>query len=121
MTTIDITDNDLIVRMEGWDKVWALKSQITIPLAHVRGAVPYSKEAAGNPWLRMPGTYLPGVITAGSYWKPGSEWVFWDVHEPESAIIVQLADEHYAKLVIEVENPAETIEQINRAIDGEVR
>ena len=44
------------------------------------------------------------------------EWAFWDVHEPENAILIRLHDEHYAKLVIGVDNPDATAAAINVAI-----
>jgi hypothetical protein len=32
--------------------------------------------------LRMPGTHLPGVIIAGSYYYyQQGKWAFWDVHD----------------------------------------
>ncbi|HEU4698928.1 MAG TPA: hypothetical protein VFS40_07105 [Gemmatimonadales bacterium] len=36
MVTIEIRDGTLHVEVEGWDKLWALKSRLAVPLAHVR-------------------------------------------------------------------------------------
>ena len=35
---VDITVSDGLVqfRVEGWDKLWSLKSELAIPLAHIR-------------------------------------------------------------------------------------
>ena len=38
MTLIDVTADHLVVTMQGMDRVWSLRSRITVPLAHVRGA-----------------------------------------------------------------------------------
>lgn len=38
MATISIDGNQLTVEVHGADKLWALKSRLTIPLKHVRGA-----------------------------------------------------------------------------------
>lgn len=38
MARVSIEDGRLIVEMEGLGKLWALKSRLVIPLAHVRGA-----------------------------------------------------------------------------------
>ena len=38
MATISVQGQDLVVEMNGLDKLWSLKSKLTIPLAHVRGA-----------------------------------------------------------------------------------
>ena len=115
MTTIEVTEHDLVVGVSGWDKLWALKSRLTIPLTHVPGATAGASTAAEGPGLRLPGTRIPGVITAGTFRQDG-EWVFWDVHNPAKAIIVTLADERYAKLVIEVEDPEAAVAAINRAV-----
>ncbi len=38
MATISVDANDLTVNVQGLDKLWTLKSRLTIPLAHVRAA-----------------------------------------------------------------------------------
>jgi hypothetical protein len=38
MAKISINGGNLVVGIEGLDKLWALKSQLVIPLANVRGA-----------------------------------------------------------------------------------
>jgi len=38
MATVSIDNSDLVIDVHGFDKVWTLKSRLTIPLAHVRGA-----------------------------------------------------------------------------------
>ena len=38
MALVHIDGDDLVVVIEGLDKLWALKSSLTIPLANVRGA-----------------------------------------------------------------------------------
>jgi uncharacterized protein (DUF1778 family) len=43
-------------------------------------------------------------------------WWFLDVHHPEVAVKIDLDHEHYAALIVEVENPAETVAAINAAI-----
>jgi hypothetical protein len=56
------------------------------------------------------------VITAGTFYQHG-EWTFRDVYNRERAIVIDLAGERYAKLMIEVENPEETVDPIRRARD----
>jgi hypothetical protein len=104
------------VRVKGADRIFALKSELTISLLHVLGAVKDEEEA--RHWyhgVRAPGTGVPGVITAGTFYQHG-ERVFWDVHHPERAIALSLRDESYAKLVVEVEDPDATILAIEAAL-----
>ncbi|MDQ3862104.1 MAG: hypothetical protein M3317_01120 [Actinomycetota bacterium] len=116
MAEVELTQNALIVHVRGMDRLWALKSRLEIPLAHVVGAEVNSEVAQG--WwkgIRAPGTHMPGVITAGTFYQEG-ERVFWDVHDPESTVMIHLKDERYARLVIEVDDPASTAAAIQRAL-----
>jgi hypothetical protein len=44
--------------------------------------------------------------------------VFWDVHDPDKAIGIDLRDERYARLVIEVSDPKDEISRIMAAVTG---
>ncbi|WP_280302396.1 hypothetical protein [Nocardia neocaledoniensis] len=114
MAEVSIDGGDLVVRIEGLDKLWALKSRLVIPLTNVRGATVDPGIVKERKGIRAPGTHLPGVITAGTFHIDG-EQVFWDLRDPEKAVVVELADERYARLVIEVDNPAEVVALIEKA------
>jgi hypothetical protein len=101
--------------MEGLDKLWALKSRLEIPLANVRGATADPGIAKEPKGIRAPGAYVPGVITAGTFHIDG-ERVFWDVHDAAKAVVFELRDERYARLVIEVADPRETVALVERAL-----
>jgi hypothetical protein len=118
MAQVSIDRDTLVVEIEGADKLWALKSRLAIPLAHVRGATADPGILHEPKGIRAPGTHLPGVITAGTFYVDG-ERVFWDVHEAAKAIVIELSDERYARLVVQVADPAATVALIERAIQGE--
>jgi hypothetical protein len=61
------------------------------------------------------GTDVPGLFAAGTFYYHG-ELVFWDVFHPERAIIVSLQHERYRKLIVEVEDPTETVARLRQAI-----
>ena len=113
MTNVSIEDDKLVIEVQGWDKLWSLKSRLEIPLDHVRGVRSAAEERAGG--IRAPGTYIPGVITAGTFHQHGAK-VFWDVHNPAKAIAVDLQDERYSALVVEVADPDLAISQIQGAL-----
>ena len=115
MATISINTSELTVHVQGLDKLWALKSQLTIPLAHVRGATADPGMVAEGKGWRGPGAHLPGVITAGTFHHDGQR-VFWDVHNSAKAIVIELDDDTYQRLVIEVPDPRATVDAIERAI-----
>jgi hypothetical protein len=117
MVRIEIEGDTLHVEPQGWHKLWALKTHIDVPVAKVR-AVRADPEAARGGFyrgLRLPGTYLPGVITAGTYYK-GGERTFWDVRRPEGAIVIELEGARFARLIVEVEDPAYTVRRIETAM-----
>ena len=116
MAEVELTKETLIVHVQGADQLWALKSRLEIPLSHVVGAEADPEVALG--WwkgIRAPGTYLPGVIAAGTFYQEG-EKVFWDVHEPEKTVVIRLRDEKYSRLVVEVEDPDSTVKAIREAL-----
>jgi hypothetical protein len=117
MTDVEIYGDALIVHVRGMDRLFSLKSCLEIPLSHVLGAVADPQIAGGHSrGLRAPGTHLPGVITAGTFYQEGDR-VFWNVRDPEKAIVIRLEDERYARLVIEVEDPTSTVAAIEEAMD----
>jgi hypothetical protein len=118
VTKVSVTDGKLAVQVQGWDKLWSLTSRLEIPLEHVMDVRPADDhEVIGLlvGGIRALGTHVPGVITAGTFLRDGS-CVFWDVYDPAKAIAVDLRDERYSKLIIEVADPAETISALRHAL-----
>lgn len=113
MTTITTEGDTLVVTMEGADKLWALKSRLEIPLEHVKGARidPAFVRHERFQGLKIAGSRVPGILTAGTFRQEG-DTVFWDVHNPDKAIVIELAHEHYGRLVVEVENPEAAVAAI---------
>jgi hypothetical protein len=115
MVEISIENGRVHFEVEGWDKLWAMHSRLEIPLEHVL-AVRADPEPAKGWWhgLRLPGTQIPGLITAGSFYQDG-EWVFYDVHDADKTIVLDLDHEHYKRLVIEVADPGGAVRQLAAA------
>ena len=118
MVRVTIEGDRVRFEVEGWDKLWAMRSQLEIPIEHVL-AVRADPEPARGWWhgLRLPGTNIPGIITAGSFYQ-SEGFVFFDVHDPENTIVIDLEHEHYKRLVIEVEDPQATVALLQSAISG---
>ena len=114
MAEISIDGQNLVVEIEGLDKLWALKSRLVIPLANVRGATADPGILGDPKGLRGPGSRIPGVITAGTFHLNG-EKVFWDVHDAAKAVVIELADERHARLVVEVADPRATVALVEQA------
>ena len=119
MTEIELTEDALIVHVLAWDRLWAFKSRIGVPLVHVSSAE-VDPEIARREWwkgIKAPGTALPGVIKAGTFYQ-GRERVFWDVHDPDKTVVIQLRNERYSRLIGEVEDPSATVAAVKQALGG---
>ena len=116
MVDVQIREGRVRFEVEGWDKLWAFKSSLEIPLDHIRAAR-VDPEPARAWWhgLRLPGTEIPGMLTAGTFYQRDG-LVFFDVHDPERTIVIDLDHEHYQRLVIEVEHPADVVANLGAAI-----
>ncbi len=66
-------------------------------------------------WSRNCSAHVPGVLVAGTFHQDGQR-VFWDVHDSAKAVVIELDDDTYQRLVIEVPDPRATVEHIERAV-----
>ena len=107
-----------VFQVEGWDKLWSLRSRLEIPLAHIT-AVEANVDQVNQWWhgLKVLGTDMPGLFAAGTFYYRG-ELVFWDVRHPDNTIIVSLDHERYRKLIVEVENPDATVARLRDATNS---
>ena len=118
MVDLTVAEGNLVLHVRGADKLWALKSTLEIPLHHVAG-VRADPDIARGWWhgLKLAGTDLPGVIWAGTFYQHGKR-IFWDVHNPDNTIVIDLRDERYAELIVEVADPAAAVELIRPYCQG---
>lgn len=117
MVDVTIEGDRVIFEIEGWDKFWALKSRLEIPLDHIK-SVSVDEEAAKGWWhgVKLGGSDLPGVITAGTFYAKG-RLVFFDTHTPDHTIVVELDDhEKYDRLILQVPDPTATAAAINKVL-----
>jgi hypothetical protein len=113
-----ITNDTLMLEVLGTDKLWALKSRLTIPLKHISDArVDTEIAKAWYHGLKAPGTSIPHVITAGTFYRDGAR-TFWDIHHPDKAVVISLTDDAYNELVIEVEAPDLFVRQLLNALNS---
>lgn len=113
---IDIDEASLRVCLRGLDIVWATRRRLVVPLEHVKGARIDPDLARRGPWLGAGYTdaLLDYAVAAGPMWVHGRH-EFWDVHHPERAIVIELEDEQYQRLVIEVRDPEGAVAAVNAA------
>jgi hypothetical protein len=115
MITISRQDDKFVFEVNGMHKLWAFKSQIIIPAEHILNAHQDAESIRGWTGWRLPGTYIPTIITAGTFYKDGKK-LFWDASNMEKCIIVDLKDEDYTQLIIEVEDPSSAIALLTNVV-----
>ncbi|AFZ23554.1 hypothetical protein Cylst_1259 [Cylindrospermum stagnale PCC 7417] len=79
-----------------FNKVWQ------IPLAHIEQVT--TAEPQSN-WkeLRAPGSFVPGLIKAGTYYTDrGKE--FWYVNRETNYLTIELQDESYKRIILTIDN-----------------
>ncbi len=111
---VDITvgPTGIVVRPLGWYKLWSFKSELRIPRAAISSVhVAARKSLAMTLGLRMPGTSIPGVITAGSYVSSGNKQ-FWVAGKAEYLLVLELSGQEYQRVVVQVENAGDMLARI---------
>jgi hypothetical protein len=115
--TVEIEDDTVYVRMHDRDVFWALKRTVAVPLRRIeRVEVVETRRLRGRLLLRFPGTFVPGVIKAGSYGLPG-RWEFWCVHRARWVLAIECYPGAYYDLVaVETDDPHEDALRIRAAL-----
>jgi hypothetical protein len=97
---IQLIGDRLQIEFEWYERLWAVRIEpvLDIPLTHI-SAVTVAEPQSNWAEIRAPGTFLPGVIKAGTYYtKYGKE--FWYVTEDRHYLTLELHDEPYRRIVL---------------------
>ncbi len=115
MAEIKVSGDRLVAHVTGLERTLALKRRLEFPLDHVVGVSKGIGEDDERGWLKRSEHALPGLVKAGTFHSNGRR-VFWDVRHRDRAIAIELRDERYTRLVIQVEDPDPTVQAIVGAI-----
>ncbi|MCB0978844.1 MAG: hypothetical protein KDB02_15425 [Acidimicrobiales bacterium] len=110
-------DDQLLVRPVGFMRVWALSRGIDCPTTSVVD-VGVSATKDLHRGRRLPGTYLPGVMTAGTFRSKDGR-ALWLVGRHREVLVIELTDERYRFLVLGVEDPKAACEALRAAVNRE--
>lgn len=116
MVDLSIKGDKLRLQVKGLDRLWAMRSRLDIPLASVRG-VRADPQVARGLWkgVSAPGTHIPGLIIAGTFYQDDKR-IFWDVHDPERTVVIDLVGQRFDQLIVEVSDPETVVKMLERAI-----
>lgn len=108
---VEVTIEEDIAKFEvkGLHKLWALKGCVWVPVRNIRDMRrdPTAINGFWKGW-RFPGTHLPGVIVAGTFYGRGKK-CFWDVSRREKTIVVEIEGGPYDKVIVDVDDPEKVI------------
>jgi hypothetical protein len=111
MAQIVIERDSLVVRLSWLERLFAFRGDLRVPLARVRDVI-VPPTAHGQfsriDWrlIRMPGTSIPGVIQAGSYYRLGDGWEFYVVRRPSRCMVIELEGDRFRRLIVQVDGEA---------------
>ena len=109
--TITFNEDNLIIEPKGLDKLWSLTSNLTIPWDHVRGATHDPGMKNEPKGFRAPGLRM-GQKLSGTFHSDG-ERTFYNVNGFDNALVIELTDERFDRLVLSVGDPTELASHIN--------
>ena len=113
---INIENDNLVFILTGVDKVLALKSKLVIPLKHIKSVSTDIADWNYFKMLKVSGTRIPKMVVDGMFLsKEGL--LFYEMHDPNKCITVELENEKYKKIVFEVSDKEATAKMINDAFD----
>lgn len=110
-----ITNNQLNIDLEWYEQLWAvtLTKRFEIPLSHIQD-VTIAEPQSHWTELRAPGTFVPGIIKAGTYYGNRGK-SFWYVTDQKNYLTLELVDEPYQRMVFTLPQNTYWLEQINQS------
>jgi hypothetical protein len=112
MVHVTVEHDTVVFTVQGLHKVWAFKSSLTIPRNHISGVRQDPEVGKNISGFRALGTSVPWLIKAGTFYlhgEPGLKPTFVDVVHPDKVVVIELRDEEYQQLIIEVDDPVAVV------------
>lgn len=101
---LTISNENLQIKLAFLEQFFAvrLRKNLEIPLAHIKQVTTAKLQSSWKD-LRAPGTSIPGVIGAGTFYtERGKE--FWYVTKDRNYLVIELKDESYERIILNVDD-----------------
>lgn len=111
---LSIVEKKLQIEFTGKEQLLAVRFHKLwqIPLVNIE-EVTTAKPQSNWKELRAPGTFIPGVIKAGTYYTDrGKE--FWYVNQDKNYLNIKLQDESYKRIILTIDNNNYWQQQLNQ-------
>lgn len=122
MIDVRVDSRAVVIELRGWSALWSFRRRIVIPLETIRevAAADPSLARAGWKMLRAAGTFMPGVIMAGTYYGLDGR-SFWYVRDFQRAIRIECSGGPYRRVIVEVDSVARVTAAIQSLRSGSSR
>ena len=121
MATIEIAHDQLHVDLKWYEKVFAWRGTLSVPLLHIASVevgaeIPEAVGVGGH----FHGTYVPGSRLEGTKDHADGSHSFFDVRDPKKALTIHLKHDEYKKVVVEVDDqdPQAVADRIRKAVEA---
>jgi hypothetical protein len=111
---LSLTDEQLIIHLDWYERLLAFHAgaMIEVPVAAITH-VGIERPAFTWRTIRAPGTALPGVIAAGTFYTPtGRE--FWYITRDRDYLVLDTPGEYYKRLVLTLDDHLIWAERLQR-------
>ncbi|MFE5479409.1 hypothetical protein ACFQ9R_27115 [Nocardia sp. NPDC056541] len=116
MVEVEINDDTVTVNVLGGHRLLALRQQVVIDRAAIT-EIATAEVDLRPPWVRAPGTFIPGVIAAGVYRGKGRK-EFWDTTFGGSAVRIDLDGPDFTRLVVDVDDLTAVLDALSTETAG---
>jgi hypothetical protein len=114
---LSLANEKLSIEFEWYEQLWAVRFDrvMEISIAHIQ-TVSTAKPQCNWAAVRAPGTFVPGIIKAGTYYtKQGKE--FWYVTDDKNYLTLELQDEPYRRVIITIPDHRYWYDRIDCLLD----
>ena len=114
--TVSVTDAELRVELTPFEQLMALRRSFAVPLRRVVAArvVPQGEAKSGR-GFRSPGTHVSGRVAFGT-WRFQNGTQFWAVRRADQVLVVDLRDDRFDRLVLEVPDVEGVAAELSEAV-----
>ncbi|MDY7539605.1 hypothetical protein RGU72_15235 [Undibacterium sp. 5I1] len=117
MPMLELTNEELIIHLNFWEKIASFQKNVRVRLEHVRGATDDDGFRGMNLGMRAPGTGFPGLIQAGTYRKGGdTQFVFWT--RGTHCVVIELDHDKWSRIILGVKDARKFAHEINVAVNN---
>ena len=107
--TTELTSESVIITLTGMDSMWALKRKLVVNRSTITSAKVFDRKAAIRLLrLRLWGSYLPGVVCAGTFsvskkagLPPGSR-AFCSMNRAKQVLVIATSNTRPALVIVQV-------------------